>query len=203
MGNERYRKFLYRLTRMPCTGLFLFLFLGGFLAGILFANLAWSFHNSALTGLNLLSSASWVTVEGRPENYLKYLAGVRLKAPLLLAALGFTTCGTIAVCLALLWYGFLGGLLCSAALLQMGVKGMLLLFAGMLLPAAVYAPALVLLLNQVFLMSEELTQKPAGEGREYGAYSLACAVLLAVFGLGLLVECYVNPVVMGLLGRLL
>lgn len=203
MGKEGYRKFLYRLTRMPCAGLFLFLLLAGFLAGIVFANLAWRFQNGALTGLNLLNAASWVTVEGRPENYLRYLAGVRLKVPLFLMALGFTTCGTIAVCLALVWYGFLGGLLCSAALLQMGIRGMLFLVAGMLLPAAVYLPALALLLNQVFMMSQELGQKPAGEGRAYGSYSLACALLLAALGLGLLVECYVNPALMGLVGKLL
>ena len=37
--------------------------------------------------------------------------------------------------------------------------------------------------------------------REYGRYLLICLVLLAAYGIGILAECYVNPVFMGLLGK--
>ncbi|WP_230397785.1 stage II sporulation protein M [Novisyntrophococcus fermenticellae] len=188
-----YRQYFYKFTRMPYGSIFLFLFLAGFLGGILFANVAWNIRPSAITGLNLLSAGTWITVDGSVKDYLKYLAGVRMKAPVMLMILGLTSFGMAAVYLGLLWYGFLGGLLCSAALLQLGLRGMLKLFGCLLLPMIFYVPAIALLLNQAFMMSEKSSRKEVENMGEYGRYLMLCILILAIFGLGILVECYVNP----------
>ena len=47
----------------------------------------------------------------------------------------------------------------------------------------------------------EEQQKEVLNIREYGRYLLICLVLLAAYGIGILAECYVNPVFMGLLGK--
>lgn len=188
-----YRQYFYKFTRMPYGSIFLFLFLAGFMGGILFANVAWNIRPSAITGLNLLSAGTWITADGSVKDYLKYLVGVRMKAPVMLMILGFTSFGMAAVYLGLLWYGFLGGLLCSAALLQLGLRGMLKLFGCLLLPMVFYVPAIALLLNQAFVMSEKSSRKEVEKLGEYGRYLVLCILLLAVFGLGILVECYVNP----------
>lgn len=196
-----YKQYFYKFTRMPYGSIFLFLFLGGFLGGIIFANVAWNIRQSAITGLNLLSAGTWVTVDGDVKDYLSYLLGVRLKAPVLLMVLGLTSCGMAAVYLGLLWYGFLGGMLCSAALLQLGLGGMLKLFGCLFLPMVCYVPAAAVLLNQAFLMSEKSSRKEVEGAKEYGRYLLTCLLVLAAFGVGILVECYVNPLVIGLFSK--
>ena len=196
-----YRQYIYRFTRMPYGSLFLFVFLAGFLGGILFANVAWNFRRSAVTALNLLSVGSAGSIANSDTSYLRYLAGIRMRAPILLMISGVTACGMIAVYLGLLWYGFLGGLLCSAALLQLGVSGMLKLLFSLLVPVGCYVPVTIILLNQVFQMSERSGRKEVLNIREYGRYLLICLVLLAAYGIGILAECYVNPVFMGLLGK--
>lgn len=154
-----------------------------------------------MTALNLLSVGSAGSIANSDTSYFRYLAGIRMRAPILLMISGVTACGMIAVYLGLLWYGFLGGLLCSAALLQLGVSGMLKLFFSLLVPGGCYVPVTIILLNQVFQMSERSSKKEALNIRDYGRYLLICLVLLAAYGIGILAECYVNPVFMGLLGK--
>lgn len=196
-----YKQYLYKFTRMPYGSIFLFLFLGGFLGGILFANVAWNVRQSAITGLNLLSAGTWAGVDGSAKDYMRYLGSVRLKAPVLLMVLGLTSCGMAAVYLGLLWYGFLGGLLCSAALLQLGLSGMLKLFGCLLLPMIFYVPAAAVLLTQAYMMSEKSSRKEVEGMKEYGRYLLSCFLILAAFGVGILVECYVNPLLIGFFNR--
>lgn len=192
-----FRQYFYKFARMPYSGIFLFLFLAGFLGGIAFANVAWNMHQSAITGLNLLSAGTWMSVGGDPKDYMKYLMNLRLKAPILLMILGFTSCGMVAVYLVLIWYGFLGGLLSSAALLQLGIRGMIKMFGCLALPMACYVPLTVVLLNQAFLMSERSSKKEIENPGEYGRYILICVGLLLAFGVGIFVECYVNPALLG------
>ena len=75
---------------------FLFVFLAGFLGGILFANVAWNFRRSAVTALNLLSVGSAGSIANSDTSYLRYLAGIRMRAPILLMVSGVTACGMIA-----------------------------------------------------------------------------------------------------------
>lgn len=195
-----YRQFLYKFTRMPCGSMFLLLFLGGFLGGILFANAAWNIRPVSSEALNLLSLGAAEGVRGR--EYLGYLAGMRLKAPVFLMILGLTSCGMAAVCLGLIWYGFLGGTLCSAALLQLGVSGMLKVFLNLLLPMICYVPATLVLLNQVYLMSEKSSRKEIEDIREYGKYVLNCIMIIFLYWAGILLECYVNPIFLDIFSKL-
>lgn len=188
---------------MPYGNIFLFMFLGGFLGGIIFGNVAWSIRPGAITGLNILNAGNWMKINGSIKNYFRYLTGVRLRAPVLLMILGFTACGMAAVYLGLIWYGFLAGLLCSAALLQLGIMGMLKLFGSLLLPLVCYLPGMAILFNQAFLMSEKSSRKSVGGMKEYGRYLLSCVLILLLIAVGILVECYVNPAVVNFFKNLI
>ncbi len=196
------KRYFYKFTRMPYGSIFLFMFLGGFLGGIIFGNVAWSIRPGAITGLNILNAGSWMKINGSVKNYLHYLTRERLRGPVLLMVLGFTTCGMAAVYLALIWFGFLGGLICSAALLQLGVMGMLNLLGSLFLPIICYLPGIAILFNQVFLMSEKSSKKSIDGMKEYGKYLLICVLILLLLVVGILVECYVNPVIVNLFRKI-
>lgn len=81
-----------------------------------------------------------------------------------------------------LWYGAGTGLLFTVALLRYGVKGILLLVAGMFPHYLIYVPALILTLH--------VSEEKRGINKKLFVQML---VILIVVITGCILECYVNP----------
>ena len=170
---------------------FLLLYLAGFAAGIVFANLAWPYRSHDLDALTAFQMRGEVEVRG--TGYLWYLA--RKRCGLLLPAhvLGLTVLGSYAVMAGLLWTGFLGGILSAIAVLQLGIGGLLLLALSLVPQILIYVPAGLFYLTKVARMSEKSRADGRMGGRSYREYLLSCTAGLALIFCGVLVECYVNP----------
>lgn len=117
--------------------------------------------------------------------YIWYLLQVRLLPFLVLLGSAFTKFRKAAVILFLIWTGFSAGLLFSMAVLGMGVKGSILCIAGMLPQFLCYIPAYLIVVWYAYCYPRMQwnIQK-----------SLVSGGLLLV---GIVLELYVNPVLVG------
>ena len=128
--------------------------------------------------------------------FFEYLLFARAGMPLLLIFLGITILGTIAVAVLLLWYGFLAGILLTAALFQMGIRGVGYLLVGMFPQMLVYVPVTAALLLIVCQMSQKFWRPREQTVKRYLRYFLQCFTLFALYLWGILLESYINPVIL-------
>ena len=99
-----------------------------------------------------------------------------------LFVLSTTALGNLYVYMNVLWYGISSGLFLSVVLMRYGVKGLLLLVAGMFPHYLIYVPALIL----VFHLSRE-------KRTVNSKYILQLLIVSSVVIIGCILECYVNP----------
>ncbi len=93
-----------------------------------------------------------------------------------------TSLGNLFVHMNVCWYGISSGLFLTVVLLRYGIKGILLLMAGMFPHYLIYVPALILTLQ---LSKEKRTVN--------GKYCGQLFVIIFVVIIGCFLECYVNP----------
>ncbi len=96
--------------------------------------------------------------------------------------LSTTTLGSLFVYVHVLWYGISSGMLLAVALMRYGIKGILLLIAGIFPHYLIYVPALIL----VFHLSKE-------KRIVNSKFMAQLLVISLVVIIGCILECYVNP----------
>ena len=126
------RKFIKR-EFFPFWKLFLLLFAAGFVLGTVFANLAYQNRGQDVTELQMFSLEAVGSAVPDSKDYFFYLLPRRLAGMAVLQVIGATVLGVPLVIAELLGYGFFFGTFLGIALLQNGIRGMLL-FAAALLP---------------------------------------------------------------------
>ena len=161
------------------------LFMPGFLLGILYVNLE---AEQFAAGAGIFSEyflKQYRAADILTGEYIWYLLQVRLLPFLVLLGSDFTKFRKAAVILFLIWTGFSAGLLFSMAVLGMGVKGSILCIAGMLPQFLCYIPAYLIVVWYAYCYPRMQwnIQK-----------SLVSGGLLLV---GIVLELYVNPVLVG------
>lgn len=156
----------------------------GFLFGILYLNI--------VSGKYIMDTGVW----GEPfqEQYLQteinmgefmgYVAYVRICPVICLAVLGCTRLRKAAVYGFLLWTGFSSGMILTSAVIKMGIKGIVLCLISLTPHFICYIAGYVILLW--FLLSYP--------GSRWNLSKTVCFALL--MAMGVLLECYVNPIVM-------
>ena len=131
--------------------------------------------------------------------FFLYVTVKRLSLVLFLFMLSTTYLGIAAVRCFAVWAGISGGMLCGAALLRYGLRGILLILAGIFPHYLVYLPAFFMLLSLCVQVCRQLC---AEEGREglgrlrrlpSGCLLRLCLAAAAVL-LGCILESYVNPI---------
>lgn len=163
----------------------------GFFAGILYANI---FSKDYIISMGILNeyflnqySASDINI----AEYLWYVARIRFAPVLVLGMLSGTKMRRGIVAAFLLWTGFCGGLLFTSAVMKMGVKGMILCLIALVPQFVFYIAAYLALLWYLYTYPEI---------RWNISKTVVCLLLLFV---GILLECYVNPVIMQMFVRTL
>ena len=161
------------------------LFMPGFLLGILYVNLE---AEQFAAGAGIFSEyflKQYQQVEILTGEYIWYLLQVRLIPFLVMLGAAFTKFRKGAAVLFLIWTGFSAGLLFSMAVLGMGVKGSILCVIGMLPQFLFYIPAYLIVLWSAYCYPRMQwnVQK-----------SLVSGGMLLI---GLILELYVNPVLVG------
>ena len=161
------------------------LFMPGFLLGLLYVNLE---AEQFAAGAGIFSEyflKQYQQVEILTGEYIWYLLQVRLIPFLVMLGAAFTKFRKGAAVLFLIWTGFSAGLLFSMAVLGMGVKGSILCVIGMLPQFLFYIPAYLIVLwyADCYPRMQWNVQK-----------SLVSGGMLLI---GLILELYVNPVLVG------
>ena len=123
--------------------------------------------------------------------YLWYVVRIRMAPVLLLGALGCTRLRKGVVAAFILWTGFSSGLLFTSAVIKMGVKGIILCLIALIPQFLFYAAGYLALLWYLYTYPQirwNLTKT---------------VIFLLLLAVGMLLECYVNPVLMQLFIRTL
>lgn len=120
-------------------------------------------------------------LQGNPEGFL-FILKERLSIVFSFFILATTSLGSVFVHMNVLWYGMSSGLFLALVLMRYGLKGILLLAAGMFPHYFIYVPSLILILH---LSKEKRTIN--------GKFISQLFVITSVVIIGCILECYVNP----------
>lgn len=185
----------------------LILFIIGICGGILLANLVKSelLSGTELLGENALLQVRYAVIDSK--SLFLHLLGQRLGEAILLILLSTTFLGVAVVWFYTFRYGLYLGLLLTTLLYGHGIKGLLLLIAGLLPQILVYIPVWVLLLALAERTCRRLYYLNGNEGlaglKRIGIHlSAQAGLLLFVLGVGCWLEAYVNPYLLRLVVKI-
>lgn len=163
--------------------LLIILLVVGFLIGIIYENLI-SKNQVVITNIFMKSNLQrYLQTEVITEKYFWYVVKDRVFLLFLIIALSCVKWKKIFTALCLLLTGFFAGIFCVASVLQLGIKGLLLCFAGLFPQILFYCFVYGMLFAHWFYF-------PARQWNR--AKTL---FIIASFIIGMLVEIYVNPII--------
>ncbi len=186
---ENRGKYVKRIKRK---GHLLWLCLGiGFLIGIIYENIVIKSQGTSIRLFQMYYLKKYSEANVVAEDFLWYAVRTRI-APLIIFCLSvcFKWKKPMAV-IYMTWTGFLGGILTVAAIIQLGLKGILLCIAGIFPHILFYGVSYGILLMYLYSYLEN---------RWNGKKTII--VILMLF-LGILIEVYVNPYLLNLVIRLI
>lgn len=185
----------------------LILFIVGICGGILLANLVKSelLSGTELLGENALLQVRYAVIDSK--SLFLHLLGQRLGEAILLILLSTTFLGLAAVWFYAFYCGVSLGLLLAALLAGYGVRGLLLLFTGLLPQILVYVPVWVLLLALAERTCRRLYYLNGNEGlsglKKMGIHlSAQAGLLLFALAAGCWLEAFVNPYLLRLVVKI-
>ena len=158
----------------------------GFFAGIIYANLM---SEDTIAGMGIFSEFflnQYIQAEIDMTEYLWYVVRVRAVPLILVAALGCTRLRKGIAAGFLAWTGFGGGMIMTSAVLKMGLKGLILCLIALTPHFVFYAAGFMVLLWYLFTYPEA----------KWNPSKMISMVLFII--VGILLECYVNPIIMEL-----
>lgn len=186
------RKFIKR-ELVPYWKFFACLFLAGFLLGTVVLNFAYQRRGQDVAKLQLFTLEEAGQEALNYENYFFYLLPGRLGRMAVLQVIGATVLGTPLVMILLFVQGFLCGAFFGIALLQNGIRGMLVFLAALLPQYLIYVPAALGMYTVICVMAGQASMRGRFSGRKAIQYFLWCLLFLTVTLWGTLLECYLNP----------
>lgn len=185
----------------------LILFMIGLCGGIVLANLAKSelLSETELLEENALLQARYAVIDSR--SLFLCLLGKRLGAAMLLILLSTTFLGLAAVWVYAFRYGFSLGLLMTTLFAGYGVRGLLLLMAGLFPQALIYVPAWMFLLALAERTCRRLYYLNGNQGlsglKRIGIrLSAQAGLILFMLAVGCWLESRVSPLLLRLAARL-
>ncbi len=153
----------------------------GFFVGILFENIVARTSGVTVNYFESYFMEQYKSVKIISEEYLWYVIRARIFPLLLLCLLGCMNWKKTLVCLSLIWTGFLSGIMIVSAVIQTGIKG-ILLCGGAIFPQVIfYGVSYSILLVHLY-------QYPKGRWNT----TKAIFMVIAMFA-GIMLETYVNP----------
>lgn len=161
-------------------------FLACFLAGILLANFLGAdiFQENGSLTRYYLKQFQYADIQG--QELLWHVCGNRLTLFFVLLVFGNIPKGKLTHAAFAAWSGFAYGYFCVLALSGFGAKGLLLCLVALFPQFLFYVP--------VYLGLVELSEH-RGEGRRF-RYLLAILLLFAGLVIGILLESYINPIIL-------
>ena len=163
---------------------FVLIYMAGFLAGILYANMIAKDYIASVGIFNDYFLETYAQMEIDTTEFLWYVASVRLLPVAFLVITGISRLRRPAVLAFVLWTGFSSGLILTAAVMKLGAKGIVLCLVSLFPHMCCYVAGYLMLLW--FLYTYPKTRWNLTK-------TVAFLFLMAV---GILLESYVNPTIM-------
>lgn len=192
---------VYRQEKRTIYRMWLSVFALGFLAGILLMNLGsrrW-LGEDGIFDIAALSRVQYFDVDGM--SFLKYELPQRGKGFLLLLLAAASCFGLAFVYFWVAWQGFLAGMAVTAAVIQFGGKGILLILAGIFPQHLLFIPAAVMMLCWcyqtccILYFPEKCIFIPYQNKKRQYVHQLGMLLwIICVVMIGCILECYVNPI---------
>lgn len=165
---------------------FVLFYMLGFLIGILYANLLSKDYITNLGIFNDYFLKQYMLSEVDTAGYFWYILKIRIMPVIFVGALGCTRIRKGIVVGVILWTGFSSGMMLTVAVMKMGVKGIILCIIALIPQFLFYIAAWLILLWFLFCYPEV---------KWNSSKMISFALLMAM---GILLECYVNPVLVKL-----
>lgn len=163
----------------------------GFLVGIIYENIV-SGKQVIMTELFTKSNLQrYLQTNVMVEKYFWYVAKERILLFAAVLLLGFTKWKKAFTIICLILVGFFLGTFTVSSVLQLGIKGILLCFAGMFPQIICYGVAYSILFLYWYRFPE----------RQWNQAKTFCIIIMQV--LGIILEVYVNPILVKLVIRIL
>lgn len=156
----------------------------GFLAGILYANLISRQYLMASGIFNEYFLKQYAQTDVVLEEYVWYIISVRAVPFAVFALLGFTRMRKVASAGLLVWTGFSCGMVTVASVIKLGIKGIALCIVGITPQFFFYIPAYMILIWYFYTYPQSRWNN-----------SKTMFILMA-FLTGIVMEGYVNPILM-------
>lgn len=192
---------MYRIYGMDSRHIrWLYLFLGGFFAGVLVLNIG---KNSLLQDMELFTAASlsrmkFLEVDG--SAFFRYVLRERMGMAVLLCLLATTYIGAAIIPVYALGMGTMAGILLSAASIRYGLLGVLLVLVSVLPHYLLLVPACIMLMDWCFHLNmalyhpERIGETGYSRRKQYLLRVIPKLIIITVILIaGSIVESYVNP----------
>lgn len=164
--------------------IFALYYMTGFFAGILYGNLQSKDYIISMGIFNEYFLNQYSVNDLDTLKYMLYVAKIRIIPGVLLGALGCTKFRKEIAAGFVLWTGFSSGLLITSAVMKMGVKGIVFCLLALIPHFMFYIAAYFLLLMYLYFYPKVRWS------------NMKTVVFLLFLLVGILLESYVNPVVM-------
>lgn len=158
--------------------------MAGFLAGIVYINLMPGEYAASMSVLSSYFMEQYIQTDIDTGEYLLYLLPIRLFPLIILVILGQTKMRKGCAAAAMIWTCFLCGIVCTAAVLKMGMLGIVFCIAALFPHGAFYAAGYGIVLTYMYLY-------PAARWN----FVKTVGIVLGI-GMGIILECYTNPIFM-------
>lgn len=160
------------------------IFLLGFISGIIYTNLVAKTYIITMGIFSDFFLEQYSKSKINMNNYSWYIFKLRFAPAVFLALTSLTKLKRIAGVIFLLWTSFLCGVIFTAAILKLGIQGILLCVVSMMPQFIGYIAAYLIILNCMFTYPET----------RWNSNKSVYVILFLL--LGVISECYVNPMLM-------
>ena len=169
-------------------------FLMGFLLGTVLPNVLWKTKNGQEAAASLYFLTTFMDTGISGKEYLLEILKVRGSYLMLCVLCGFSIFGVPLSVVSSCILGLQTGAVLSVSVLQFGLTGGLV-GLGFLMPHdLIYVPVWLMIMEEIFRKSREIWAKDGMLAVRFREYCLRTAVLSLVYSIGILLECYVNPI---------
>lgn len=187
---------MYQKGKSYMVSIWFYLFLGGFILGVLLMNLGDDIFLSedGIFSTSEILRLKYLEVKG--ADFFPYVLKKRIQAMLIPALLSTTVIGCLAVYGCLIWQGMLSGMFITAAVIRFGSRGLLLVFAGGFPHQFLLFPAMIMLFLWCY---DNCTGKNLymRRGKRYYMRQAISLVWISFMVLvGCILESYVNPMLL-------
>lgn len=163
---------------------FVLFYMLGFLVGIFYANVFSKDYIASMGIFNEFFLSQYAQTDVVMGEYMWYVVRVRVLPLVLIGALSCTRLRKSVVVCFLAWTGFSSGMILTSAVMKMGLKGVILCLMSLTPQFVFYIAAYLVLLWYLFDYPKakwNLTKT---------------TFFLTLLGMGIILECYVNPILM-------